>query len=326
MARQLRIEYAGAFYHVFSRGNLKEKIFFEDRDREKFLIILKRTKETFCYLLHAYVLMENHYHLLLETPQGNLSRIMQNINTSYTVYVNNKYNRSGHLLQGRYKSILVEKESYLLELNRYIHLNPVRQGLVDDPAEYEWSSYTAYTINPKNPSLVDVEDTLSYFSFKRSGAIKRYKEFVEDGIGKDITPFHNIKAGILLGREKFEQEARRYLDGKEDDEELPSLKKIRGVITVSEVVDTLSRIYGVEILGRKGVKGEERKIAVYLSKVLSSDKNKEVGKYFGIKAAAVSKTVKEIEERLERSLRLQRVIDELKRVMKTEKIRRETKK
>lgn len=326
MARQLRIEYAGAFYHVSSRGNLKEKIFFEDSDREKFLIILKRTKETFCYLLHAYVLMKNHYHLLLETPQGNLSRIMQNINTSYTVYVNNKYNRSGHLLQGRYKSILVEKESYLLELSRYIHLNPVRQGLVDAPAEYEWSSYAAYADKHKIPCLVDIEDTLSYFSFKRGRAIKSYKSFVEDVIKKKLNPFDNLKAGVLLGREKFEQQVRRLLCGKEDDEEIPSLRKLQVVITVQEVVDTLTQIYGEDILGKQGSKGEKRKIAIYLSKVMSGDRNKEVGKYFGIKSPAVSKTVKEIEERLEGSLRLQRDINELKRVIKPGKDQKRVKK
>ncbi len=314
MARQLRIEYAGAFYHVSSRGNLKEKIFFEDSDRKKFLEILKRTKETFCYLLHAYVLMENHYHLLLETPRGNLSRIMQNINTSYTVYVNNKYNRSGHLLQGRYKSILVEKESYLLELSRYIHLNPVRQGLVDDPVEYEWSSYAAYADKHKIPCLVDIEDTLSYFSFKRGRAIKSYKSFVEDVIKKKLNPFDNLKAGVLLGREKFEQQVRTLLCGKEDDEEIPSLRKLQVVLTVQEVVDTLTQIYGEDILGKQGSKGEKRKIAIYLSKVMSGDRNKEVGKYFGIKSPAVSKTVKEMEERIEGSLRLQRDINELKRI------------
>jgi len=319
MARQLRIEYAGAFYHVSSRGNLKEMIFFEDRDREKFLEILKRTKETFCYLLHAYVLMKNHYHLLLETPQANLSRIMQNINTSYTVYVNNKYNRSGHLLQGRYKSILVEKESYLLELGRYIHLNPVRKGLVSYPAEYKWSSYAEYITTSKIPWLVDIEDTLSYLSVKRGKAIKSYKSFVEDVIAKKLNPFNNLKAGVLLGREKFEQHVRRLLCGKEDDEELPSLRKIQVVITVQEVVDTLTQIYGEDILGKRGSKGEKRKIAIYLSKVMSGDINKEVGKYFGIKSPAVSKTVKAIEESLTGSISLQRDIDKLKKTIKKRK-------
>ena len=110
MARQLRIEFEGAFYHVTSRGNLRERIFFEDKDRGRFLEILGRTKERYGYLLHAYALMDNHYHLLIETPKANISQIMQNINTSYTVYINRRHQRSGHLMQGRFKGIIVDKE------------------------------------------------------------------------------------------------------------------------------------------------------------------------------------------------------------------------
>ncbi len=124
MARQLRIEYEGAFYHIISRGNQRNRIFFEDSDFMKFIEILKRTKERYNYILHAYCLMSNHYHLLIETPKANLNRLMQNINTSYTVFVNRKYRMSGHLFQGRYKAVVVDKDNYLLSLSKYIHLNP----------------------------------------------------------------------------------------------------------------------------------------------------------------------------------------------------------
>lgn len=135
MARQLRIEFNGAFYHITSRGNLRERIFFDDGDRRTFLEILKRTKERYGYLLHTYVLMDNHYHLLIETPKANLSQIMQNINTSYTVYINKRYQRSGHLFQGRFKGTIVDKDAYLVTLSRYIHLNPVRAKLVVRPED-----------------------------------------------------------------------------------------------------------------------------------------------------------------------------------------------
>jgi REP element-mobilizing transposase RayT len=141
MARQLRIECEGAFYHVTSRENQRGDIFFDDDDREIFLEILKRTKDRYGYLLHAYVLMGNHYHLLIETPKANLSQIMQNINTSYTVYVNRRYRRWGHLFQGRFKAIVVNKEDYLLRLSRYIHLNPVKSGMVTSPKDYRWTNY-----------------------------------------------------------------------------------------------------------------------------------------------------------------------------------------
>lgn len=136
MARQPRIEYEGAFYHITSRGNLKGKIFFEQTDREKFLNILKITRVRYAYYLHAYVLMDNHYHLLIETPLPNLNQAMQNINTSYTVYINKKYGRSGHLFQGRYKAIVIDKDSYLLTVSRYIHLNPVSAGIVEAPEQH----------------------------------------------------------------------------------------------------------------------------------------------------------------------------------------------
>jgi REP element-mobilizing transposase RayT len=116
MARQLRIEFEGAFYHVTSRGNMRGQIFWDNRDRSKFQEILKRTKDRYGYLLHAYVFMDNHYHLLMETPHANIKQVMQNINTSYTVYINKRHRRFGHLFQGRYKSFIVDKESYLLEV------------------------------------------------------------------------------------------------------------------------------------------------------------------------------------------------------------------
>jgi len=141
MARQLRIEYEGSFYHVTSRGNMRERIFFQDRDREKFLEILMRTRERYGYLLHAYALMDNHYHLLIETPKANLSQIMQNINTSHTVYVNKKYGRNGHLFQGRFKGIIVDKDAYLITLSKARRVKPSKNDLViEGQRQFSWPS------------------------------------------------------------------------------------------------------------------------------------------------------------------------------------------
>jgi REP element-mobilizing transposase RayT len=174
MARQLRIEFEDAFYHITSRGNLRDDIFFEDKDRERFLEILSRTKERYGYLLHAYTLMGNHYHLLMETPKANISQIMQNINTSYTVFINRKHRRSGHLFQGRFKGIIVDKDEYLVTLSRYIHLNPVRAGVVERPEDYRWTSYGAFIEKKAMNTLVDTTDTLSRFSKEKGKAIKEY--------------------------------------------------------------------------------------------------------------------------------------------------------
>jgi len=140
MARPLRIEYEGAFYHVTARGNERKKIFLSKRDHEKFLQYLDEARDKYRFILHAYVMMGNHYHLIIETPEGNLSRIMHYINSSYTTYTNVKRKRNGHLFQGRYKAIIVDKDSYLLELSRYLHLNPVRAKMVQHPGEYLHSS------------------------------------------------------------------------------------------------------------------------------------------------------------------------------------------
>src|ERR1700693_1663537 len=144
MARPLRIEYRGAYYHVTSRGNERKAIFRDDADREKFIELVGRAVQDFALRLHGYVLMANHYHLLVETPGGGLSRALRYINGVYTQTFNRRHRRAGHLFQGRYKAIVVDKESYLLELSRYIHLNPWRVKRSQDPFRYRWSSLRAY--------------------------------------------------------------------------------------------------------------------------------------------------------------------------------------
>ena len=162
MARPLRIEYPGAFYHVTSRGNERKDIFKSNTDREMFLSYLASAQEKYEAVVHAYCLMSNHYHLMIETPQGNLSQIMKYINSSYTNFFNIKRKRTGHLLQGRYKAILVEADAYATELSRYIHLNPVRAGMVRSPEEYRWSSYSYYT-ERSSPSWLKTGFILGYF-------------------------------------------------------------------------------------------------------------------------------------------------------------------
>ena len=158
MARPLRIEYPGAYYHVTSRGNERKAIFRDGSDRRKFLELLSSSIKQFILRLHAYVLMDNHYHLLVETPVGELSRAIRYLNGVYTQYINRRHRRVGHLFQGRYKAILVDKDSHLIELSRYIHLNPwrVRRG-ARDPLKYQWSSLKAYTGREKAPPWLVTE-------------------------------------------------------------------------------------------------------------------------------------------------------------------------
>jgi putative transposase len=201
MARPLRIEFEGAVYHITSRGNAKQAIFLDDADCEKFLERLGQVVERFGWVCHAYCLMKNHYHLLLETPAVNLSRGMQLLNGAYTQTFNRRHARVGHVLQGRFKAILVERESHLLELARYVVLNPVRAGVVKYPREYRWSSYRAMAGEEEPASFLNVEWILSQFDANPWRARTAYRRFVIEGLG--VTVWEDVKGGILLGTKEF---------------------------------------------------------------------------------------------------------------------------
>ncbi|HXF66257.1 MAG TPA: transposase [Burkholderiales bacterium] len=202
MARPLRLEFAGALYHVTARGNARAAIFLDDADRELFLKFLGREVEQQRWRLHAYCLMPNHYHLLLETPEPNLARGMARLNAAYSAAFNRRHSRSGHLFQGRYKSILVEREPYFLELCRYVVLNPVRARMCKDPANYRWSSYSATAGRVPAPDWLDCEAVLSRFGESSTTRRARYRRFVMQGIGKP-SPWQQLRGQVFLGGSRF---------------------------------------------------------------------------------------------------------------------------
>ncbi len=201
MARPLRIEYPGAVYHITTRGNAYQDVFLDDTDRERFLEILGEVIERFNWLCHGYCLMMNHYHLLIETVDPTLSRGMRQLNGVYTQVFNRRHKQVGHLFQGRYKAILVEKEAYLLELSRYIVRNPVRAKMVAAPEEWEWSSYRATVGLVEPPPFLTTDWILGQFHNEREKARRLYREFVTEGI--DRSPWRELKGQIYLGTEKF---------------------------------------------------------------------------------------------------------------------------
>jgi putative transposase len=201
MARPLRIQYEGALYHITSRGNAGAKIFQTDGDPLEFLDVLGRVVSRFGWVCHAYCLMSNHYHLLVETPAPNLSKGMQLLNGIYTQRFNRVTKRSGHIFQGRFKAILVEKESHLLELARYIVLNPVRARLVRSARDWPWSSYRATAGQAEAPELLTLDWILSQFGADRASAMRAYRRFVSRGRGVDV--WEDLRAGSLLGSEQF---------------------------------------------------------------------------------------------------------------------------
>ena len=266
MARQLRIEYEGGFYHITSRRNQREKIFWDTRDRERLRTILDRTKERYGYLLHAYVFMENHYPLLVETPRANLHQIMQNINTSYTVFANRKYQRCGHLFQGCYKAFIVDKDECLLARSRYIHLNPVRVGAAKRAEEYRWSSYREYVYEGKGGGLADTDETLGFFSKQRGSAVRRYKEFVEAGIQRQAKRPLDDATGSVLGGEAFRERVLKFIKTPSDKLEITEVRKIKRAQEIQDIVMGIAGYDGLteeDLLKRRRRTEGQRKIAVY---------------------------------------------------------------
>jgi REP element-mobilizing transposase RayT len=236
MARPLRIEYPGALYHVTTRGNAGGKIFRSDKDREYFLDLLGFIIDRFNWLCHAWCLMDNHYHLILETPEGNLSRGMRQLNGIYTQKYNWRYTKTGHVFQGRYKAILVNKESYLLELCRYVVLNPVRANKVKRPQDWKWSSYRSTTGAAKAPQWLTTDWILAQFSRSRRGAQRLYHQFIMEGITKE-TPWKDLKGQIFLGDEGFIEECKRNLDVSSDLREIPRLQRYAERPVLVELLD-----------------------------------------------------------------------------------------
>jgi len=224
MARPLRLEFPGALYHVTSRGNARLPIFEDDQDRQRFLTILGEAVKRFNWLCHAYCLMANHYHLVVETLEGNLSRGMRHINGVYTQDFNRRHNRVGHVFQGRFKSILVERDSYLLELCRYVVLNPVRAGMVEQPDQYPWSSYRATAGFGKRPLFLTVEWVLGQFGQKRVEAQRGYRRFVLAGT-KRPSPWKELKAQCIFGSREFIEKIKPALKDKAMIAEIPKRER-----------------------------------------------------------------------------------------------------
>jgi REP-associated tyrosine transposase len=224
MARPLRIEYAGAFYHVTSRGDRQEAIFDDDQDRTAFLNVLGEVISRFRWRCHAYCLMGNHYHLMIETPEGNLTKGMRQLNGVFTQWSNRRHKRSGHVFQGRYKAILVDRDSYFLELARYIVLNPVRAAMVKHPKQWQWSSYGATSGMTTAPEWLATKDLLAPFAKRRAAARRKYREFVAEGIGKQSI-WKDLQGQIYLGDDKFVEQMRSKLGEREEDVNIPRIQQ-----------------------------------------------------------------------------------------------------
>jgi putative transposase len=303
MARPLRIQYENAFYHITGRGNEKKRIFLARSDYVKFKEYLKEAQLKYGFIVHCYVLMGNHYHLIGETPRANLSAVMHSINGAYTTYFNKKRKRSGHLFQGRYKAILIDHDSYLLELSRYVHLNPVRTSLAERPEEYAYSSYRSYIL-PEQDDVVSRDRVWSMISGDRETAPARYREFVEEAIpGAQETPLAKTYGGMILGGKDFVRHTLQGVkEGHLDRKEISSRRALASPLEIGDIINVVKD--GLHVPEEELMKrGTARNVAIYLTKLRSGYTNREIGEYFGhISYSAVTR----ICERLERAMKTER--------------------
>ena len=309
MARPLRIAYPNAYYHVTCRGNDRRAIFKDDRDRKVFLEKLRTSLEVYRVKLHAYVLMSNHFHLLVETPSGNLSDFMRHFNISYTGAFNRRHNRMGHLYQGRYRAILIDKDNYLLELSRYVHVNPVRvwssqEGNIREQIryleKYPWSSLGGYLYSERKQSWVSYETVLNYVGGNR----KRYREFVAEGIRKGYaTPWEKLQGQVVLGEEEFVERVKSKIKTRGSKREQPAVRRFEAteLKTVLREVTRYFRLEQEKLTGRRTGHRNERAVAMELMYRYGGVSQAEIGRVLGnLDYTAVSRERKRLRERDEK--------------------------
>jgi putative transposase len=321
VARPLRIEYEGAFYHITARGNERKKIFFGKGDYDKFKEYLLEAQEKFGYKLHCYVLMGNHYHLVIETPNGNMNKVLHYVNGSYANYINKKRNRSGHLLQGRYKGILVERDAYLLELSRYLHLNPVRAKMVERPEDYRQSSYSSYVKNRKE-SIVTTDLILGMVSDDGKAAGRAYREYVEKGVDEGSrNPFEDLYGGVILGGRGFIKQALGTLrEDALDEEEIARRRELRQC-KIEEVIEAVCSYFKVPS-DRLAEGGKElRDMTIYLLKRHTSVMNRQIGDLFeGLTYSGVSKANQRFSVRMSGDRSLRKAVEKITGSMSNVKV------
>jgi putative transposase len=319
MARPLRIEFKGALYHILSRGNDRCDIFLGDDDYELFLNVLEEMSDRFEVDIFAYVLMGNHYHLLIRTNQQNLSKSMQWVGTTYTRRVKLKHYRSGHLFQGRFKSILVQNDAYLIKLSCYIHRNPLRAGLVNRLADYRWSSYRSYAYKANPIRWLNTDRILSQFNGKDS--YKAYREKVQKYSEEDAKIFESLQHGIVFGTKKYLNKITEKYLKKESDEELPQLNRIIKDKDPAKILKRAAKAINFDLtkLGqsdrifKKDI--QDRDVLLYFLRGTGLYTNKQIGELFGLTYSAVSRRANLVKSEISRQSEMRRKYSLIKSII-----------
>lgn len=318
MARPLRIEYPGAYYHVMNRGLSRRDIFLEDEGRQRFLDLLSDISRLWKVEIFAYCLMQNHYHLLLQTPKGGLSRAMRHLDGIYTQRFNRTHNRDGPLFRGRYKAILIDAEEYFLSVSRYIHQNPVMAGVVSDMDRYRWSSHRGYLYKSERPLWLSTQSVLSRF-----GRLREYQEFMHSEVEKEVVDFYKgpYQRPILGDKGFIGWVKERLGDRARVEDEKPESRRVFG-LGVEEIARVTARMYGKRLeqlkRSRRGEENEARSMAMYLSRALGGHRHSEIGRVLGLnKTSSVSSACLRMKARVgvERRIarKAQRIEEELRK-------------
>ena len=320
MSRPWRIEYAGAMYHVMSRGNEGRHIFLDDNDRERFIFLLKEMIDRFQIEIHAWVLMTNHYHLLLQTKQANLSKSMQWFGITYTRYFNIRHKRRGHLFQGRFKSLLVENDRYMQQLSCYIHRNPLRSGIIKRLADYRWSSYLRYAYGDDKHDWIVTEMILSQFSTKDKH--KAYREVVQEYSHEKNLHKEDIRFGLVFGSKAFASSIKAKFKPDTPEPEIPTQKRSRQEFELESLLHKAEKMLGCDLKNYQAARRIRSKdilkrdallLLLWSTGVLT---NQEIGDILGISYSAVSRRVGVAQEGLKTNGEFQRLFDQIKSLIK----------
>jgi REP element-mobilizing transposase RayT len=310
MSRPLRIEYPDAWYHIMNRGRRGEAIYSDAQDYEAFTALLKKTSETWNIRIAAYCLMPNHYHMLAQTPEANLSRSMRHLNGVYTQRYNRRHHCDGQLFRGRYKSILIDTDSYLLQAVRYIHRNPLCGGLTERIDDYEWNSHKGYVSVARKWDWLHKDYILALLSKNRKDWLRYYKKWVlieeEDEVGKIIG---GKKWPLCLGPKSFIEWIKATYGAQKSDKEIPSSREL--LPDTRRIVEVVCASYEMAVPDvfkkRRGRENEARNVAIYLTRKLRRDILREIGIYFGIdNDSTVSSVIERMRKKLagDRNLRI----------------------
>jgi len=315
MSRSWRIEYEGALYHLLSRGNEGKDIFDDDRDRKIFLKTVGEMSERFEMSVYAYVLMDNHYHLIVQTERANLKKAMHWFGTTYTQRFNMRHSRNGHLFQGRYKSILVQNDAYLLQLSCYIHRNPLRAGVVKRLADYRWSSYLAYAYGRKAPAWLSTELILSQFNGE--DRFKSYREKVQGYANEEKRLWEDFRHGLFLGSKSFVEKIRKEFLPAAPEPAIAQQAQLAKRYDPISILHKAERILKCDVkrflqAGRvSGAEKETRDLMIYLIWKAGVLTNDQIGQLFGVSFSAVSHAVKSLKARMQEDPKLQAKFDNL---------------